>query len=231
MQKQIIQPPRDSDGAFARIFPKTERWMQKRRLIKELEAESDERAGEAAVWEGRRQWEKAGRLYEEAAGRLRLALDVRFEGKRLRRMEGLLSDAMVCLHLELTEAARYDPVLHWRMSRIARMMGDAKRTVEHFKRSCDGFSLMVSDRNVDSLVRLNRLKRRFIEEVWEGAQEKAFATGAEAIAVSKGIRTPDGKLTRESDTRRWLEAAYSERFGEPYLLLSAIYGDSVLSRP
>ena len=223
MHRQISQTPSaDNASAFSRYFPKADDWMKRRKLVRELSAESAACAAEARTWEGRGHWEMAGRLYEKGACHLERSLDIQYDGERRRGMESLLRSAMVSLRLEMTEAARYDPALHWRMSRVARALGEPKMTVEHFKKACNGFSLVVCNRSVESLVGLNRLKRRFIEEVWEGPQERAFATAAEAIALSRRITTSDGKVSRENDTRKWLENQYSARYGEPYLLLSAI---------
>ncbi|MEW6035102.1 MAG: hypothetical protein AB1529_00675 [Candidatus Micrarchaeota archaeon] len=212
-----------------RLIPGMDRWMSRRELRAGLLAESMELEGRAEAWERRGHWEMAAKCTEMAAEPVRKLLDIELRREFMDRYAQLLKDATVRYSLELGEAARYDPAIFFRMSKLAARMGDVARTRTNYERMLKGFELMVSDPMLDSLVTLNRMKRRFLAALWEGGQDEACRLAANALEAAAMVRAPG--TDRRPDTARWLERQFEERYGDAYPLRCALYGGSVVSRP
>ncbi|MFN7991061.1 MAG: hypothetical protein U0R44_02780 [Candidatus Micrarchaeia archaeon] len=205
-------PSEDGKSLFARYFPAVERWRRRKALIGRLVSDSiamDRKSGE---WEGRGHWERAGRCKEQAALRIRTLMDIELRGEHIKRYEGLLRDAVVLYALEIGEAGRYDPAIHYRIYLAARGMGDAALAKKHFTSMVDGLALMVIDQRLERLVSLNRAKREFLSELWEGDTATAFVIANEALAIARTVPAGDGKGDRERDTIEWIEKQVTARF-------------------
>ena len=98
---------------------------------------------------------------------------------------------------------------------VARKLGEATVAKRNLDKAMDGFAKMIADPNLDAFVQLNRLKRGFLHELWEGESTEAFRIATEALAVARGIRDPEGTTDRWNDTTDWIDARIAERYGTP----------------
>lgn len=218
--KPVTAPPMEkreasSSGfsAFSNCLPSVDRWLAKRAAVKGLAAEADRLERKASEWEGRGHWQLAGRCREMAAKMAERSLDISFAGEVLRRRDALLRGAIVAYAVEIGDAGRYDPAIQFRMYMVARKLGEPAVARRNLDKAMKGFDSMFTDRNLEALVRLNRLKREFIRELWEGESSEAFRIAKEALSVAAGIRTADGTANRAIDTSGWLDAQVEARYG------------------
>ncbi len=218
--KSITAPPMEKGGGpsgfsvFSNYLPSLDRWLAKRAAIKGLGIEADRLERKAEEWEKRGHWQLAGRSKELAARMAERSLDLAFAGDTLRRRDALLRGAIVDYAVEVGDAGRYDPAVIFRMYMVARKLGEPQLARRNLDKAMKGFDGMFSDRNLESLVRLNRLKRDFIMELWEGESSEAFRIAKEALSVAAGIRTADGAANRAIDTSEWLDAQVEARYRE-----------------
>jgi hypothetical protein len=223
--------PSSARSAFAKYFPRIESWRKRKALIKELALESKNIETVSSTWELREHWERAAHYKERAAVPLKKLLDIEFHSEYCRRYTELLKDAIVRYSVEIGEAGRYDPGLHYRIYLNAMELGDPRIARKHLLAMNRGFAFMVTDPNLDALVRLNRLKRAYLAEVWEGKEETALGLASEAVKIARTIKTTDGIANREVDTVEWLGAQFAAKNGDSYRLLQYVYGDLSVSRP
>ncbi len=216
MKTLIAQPEERTAGrlatAFASRIPILDRWMRRRAVIGGLLAEASRLEGKAAEWEGRGHWQRAGRTHELSARMVERAMDFELRPEHAKRWKDSLRQAIVCYALEVGEAGRYDPAIQYRIYMVARKAGEAKVAAERLKKAMDGFNAMYGDPNLDALVRLNRLKREFLSELWEGEVQEALRISREAEGVAGTIRTQDGGTDRRKDTVAWMEEQIAKRF-------------------
>ncbi|MEW6722816.1 MAG: hypothetical protein AB1324_06140 [Candidatus Micrarchaeota archaeon] len=216
-KRSLRQPDCGGEGLngkpyFRKIFPKLDMWLSKRERAAALICESQVHERRAAVWEGRGHFERAAKEMEDAALPVRELLDFELTHANIARYAKLLKLARGYYDAELGTAGRYDPALFFRTAKLSRDMGDAIRMRADYERMMDGFRLMVEDRNLDNLVRLNRLKREFLRELWGGSREGASAIVEDALRVAAMVRA--GKADRRRDTEAWLDAQLLARYGK-----------------
>ncbi len=216
---KYLQPQKDSCGVqyarpFAGLIPAVDRWVKRKDALKALSDDAWRLEAKAEEWEKRGHWQLAGRCKELAAKRVDSILDIELRREHMNRRDDLLRGAIVDYALEIGDAARYDPAVQFRMYMVARRLGEPQLARRNLDKAMKGFDCMFSDRNLESLVRLNRLKRDFMRELWEGDSCEAFRIAKEALSVAAGIRTADGAANRAIDTSEWLDAQVEARFSE-----------------
>ncbi len=200
-------------SVFAGYLPSVDRWLARRAAVKGLAAAADMLDRKAAEWEKRGHWQMAGSLKERAAKMAERSLDLEFDRDTKRRRDALLREAVVCYAVEIGDAARYDPAVQFRMYMVAKRMGEIGIAEKNKACAMKGFNNMMADRNLDTLVSLNRLKRQFLFLLWEGEMADALSAAREAVETAGAIRSTDGKTDRAKDTEAWVEKMVSERFG------------------
>ncbi len=209
---QIEERQLPKGASFAAYVPFLDRWMRKRAVVGGLLEEASRLERSAGAWEQREHWQMAGRFKEAAARMVERAMDIEMKTEHAKRWQALLREAIVCYAVEIGEAGRYDPAVEFRIYMVARKMGEAKVAAERMKKAMSGFNTMFTDRNLEALVRLNRLKREFLSVLWEGDMQEALRKANEAETVAREIRSPDGCTDRGKDTVEWLEKQVAKRF-------------------
>ncbi len=201
-------------SAFASRIPALDRWMKRRAVIGCLLEEASGLERKAKEWEGRGHWQMAGRTHELGARMVERAMDFELRLEHSKRWKGFLRQAIVCYAMEIGSAGRYDPAIEFRIYMVARKAGEAKVAAERMTKAMSGFNAMYGDRNLEALVRLNRLKREFLYELWEGEVQEALRISREAESVAGTIRTQDGSTDRRKDTVAWMEEQIAGRFSD-----------------
>lgn len=216
--KTVTAPPIDKQEArrgfsiFSGYCPSIDRWLARRAAVKGLEAETERLDKLASGWEERGHWQMAGRCREAAAKMAERSIDISFDLATAKRREALLRAAIVDYAVEVGEAARFDPAVIYRMYIVARRLGEAALAKKKLGEAMKGFDSMYADRNLEALVRLNRLKREFLFQLWEGEASDAIRIAAEAAAVAREIRAAGHTCDRSEDTERWIEEKMAERY-------------------
>ncbi len=199
-------------ASFASRIPAVDRWMRKRAVVGGLLEETSKLERRASEWEERGHWQMAGRTWELGARMVERVMDYEPPSKHAMRWQGMLRKAIVCYAVEIGEAGRYDPAVEYRMHLVARKAGQPQISAERMRRAMAGFHRMYEDRNLEALIRLNRIKREFLYALWEGDALDALRSAAEAESVAAEIRAHDRSTDRAKDTVAWLEGEIGKRF-------------------
>jgi len=187
-------------SVLAKHVPQFDRWNRRRILVEHLIEESRRHEEKASEWGRRGHWERAAYYKKMAAESIREVMDIKITRQLLERYNNLLRDAIVSYSVEIGHAGRYDPALHYQIYKTALQMGNPKLARKHYGSLQTELSHLISDPNLELIVRLNRVKRTFLEGLWEGKEEIAFRSANEAIALAKSLKNTASRICKKEET-------------------------------